>query len=95
MNKQLDEILRRRGELLTRITDQREAMGAQAEQWQPRLDLVDKGVNVVRMLRSSPVLFAGAAALLLLRRHGAMVFLKGGWMMWQRYRRFASLSSRR
>ena len=94
MNKQLDEILRRRGELLTLITDQREQLSGEAQLWQPRLELADKGLNAVRTLRSSPVLFASAAALLLFRRHGLAALLKGAWMMWQRYRRFVSLSSR-
>lgn len=94
MNKHLDEVLQRRGELLTKITDEREQLAGIAAQWQPRLVLVDKGISAVRYVRANPLWVAGVTALLLFRRHGAFSLFKGGWQMWKRYRSIASLSSR-
>jgi hypothetical protein len=94
MNKQLDEVMQRRGELLTKIAGQREQMAEIESQWQARLVLVDKGLAAVRHLRSNPAWVAGAAVLLMFRRHGAFGLAKGAWLMWKRYRSIASLSSR-
>lgn len=90
MNRQLNELAQHRIELLTRIAAQRVQMADAGEQWQTRLAMIDKGLNAVRFLRSSPVLLAGTAALLLFRRHGAIGLIKGAWQMWKRYRAFAS-----
>lgn len=94
MNKHLDEVMQRRGELLTKITDQREQLAGIAAQWQPRLVLLDKGISAVRYVRANPLWVAGVTALLLFRRHGVLSLFKGGWQMWKRYRSVISLSSR-
>ncbi|HEU0282750.1 MAG TPA: YqjK-like family protein, partial [Gallionella sp.] len=63
MNKQMLEVMQRRGELLARIASQREQVAEIGARWQAPLTLADQGLAAMRFLRSNPVLVAGVAAL--------------------------------
>lgn len=62
--------------------------------WETPLAIADQGVAAVRFLRSHPVLVAGIAALLLVRRRGVVGLAKGAWMVWKGYRAIAALSAK-
>lgn len=94
MNKQMSAVMQRRGELLARIAAQREQVARVGARWQTPLALADQGLAVVRFLRSHPVLVAGAAALIVIRRRGVLGLVKGGWRVWKGYRFLAALSEK-
>ncbi len=94
MNKQMQEVMQRRRDLLARIARQREQVAEIGEQWQSPLALADQGVTAFRFLRSHPVLVAGVAALLVMRRGGVMGLMKRAWQMWNGYRYLTALSTR-
>lgn len=92
MNKQMLEVMQRRGELLARIAAQREQVAEIGTRWQTPLALADQGLAAVRFLRSNPVLVAGVAALLVIRRRGVVGLVKGVWRAWRGYRYFTAVS---
>lgn len=94
MNKHMSAVMQRRSELLAKIAAQREQVAGIGARWQTPLALADQGLAVVRFLRSHPVLVAGVAALIVIRRHGVLGLLKGGWRMWKGYRFLATLSEK-
>lgn len=94
MNKQMLAVVQRRGELLERISAQREQVAVTAMRWQEPLALADKGLAVVRFLRSNPVLVAAAIALLVIRRRGVRGMVTTGWGMWRLYKSATSFSAR-
>lgn len=94
MNKQMLEVMQRRGELLARISTQREQVAELGACWQTPLALADQGLAVVRFLRSNPVLVAGVAALIVFRRRGVAGMVRGGWRVWKGYRYFTALSQK-
>lgn len=94
MNKQMSAVMQRRSELLARIAAQREQVADVGARWQAPLALADQGLAVVRFLRSHPVLVAGVAALLVIRRRGVVGLVKGGWRVWKGYRFLAVLSEK-
>ena len=86
MNHQMIEVMRRRSELLARISSQREQVAEIGMRWQPALGLADQGVSAVRFLRSHPVVVAGAIALLVVRRRGLIGLVKTSLGVWKGYR---------
>jgi|SRR3989338_741555 len=95
MNKQMREVMRRRGELLASIAAQREQVAQIGTRWQAPLALADQGLSVVRFLRSRPVLIAGLAALLMIRKGGvAMGLARYGMLAWKGYRYLAAFSEK-
>lgn len=94
MNKQMLEIMQRRNELLARIASQREQAAEIGRRWQSPLALADRGLTVVRFLRSHPVLVAGVAALIVIRRRGVTGLARVGWRVWKGYRFLAVLSEK-
>lgn len=86
--------MRRRQELLARIDMQRGQVAEIGRRWETPLAIADQGVAAARFLRSHPVLVAGAAALLLVRRRGVVGLAKGAWMVWKGYRSIAALSAK-
>lgn len=94
MNKQMALVMQRRGELLARISAQREQVAVLGARWQAPLALADQGLAVVRYLRARPVLVAGVVALLIIRRRGLAGLARSGWMAWKGYRYFTALSSK-
>jgi len=94
MNKQMLAVIQCRGELLERISSQREQLAEIGTRWQAPLALADQGLAVVRFLRSRPVLITGVVALLIIRRRGIMELVRGGWVAWKGYRYFAAFSAK-
>ena len=94
MNKQMHEVMQRRGELLASIAAQREQVAQIGTRWQTPLALADQGLAVVRFLRSRPVLVASVVALFVIRRRGVIGLMKSGWRMWKGYRFLTALSER-
>ncbi|MHB0926924.1 MAG: YqjK-like family protein [Gallionellaceae bacterium] len=94
MNKQMREVMRRRGELLASIAAQREQVAQIGTRWQAPLALADQGLAVVRFLRSHPALVAGVVALFVIRRRGVVGLMKSGWRVWKGYRFLTALSER-
>jgi len=94
MNKRMLEVRKRRGELLARIAAQRTEVAELGARWQVPLALADQGLAAVRYLRSNPFLFAGLAALLVIRRRGVVGLAKGAWRVWKGYRFIAAFSAK-
>lgn len=94
MNKQMAEVMQRRGELLARIAAQREQVAGIGVRWQAPLAFADQGLTVVRFLRSRPVLVAGVTVLFVIRRRGVLGLLKSAWQVWKGYRYFTAFSAR-
>jgi len=94
MNNSTLETMRRRGELLVRISAQRECVAETVEAWGRPLALVDRGWSVVRFLYARPALVVGLASLLALRRRGVGGVLLSGWRMWRLCKVTASVLGR-
>lgn len=94
MNEQMLAVMQRRGELLAKIAAQRGQAAQIGARWQAPLALADQGLAVVRFLRSHPALVAGVVALFVIRRHGVVGLVKGGWRVWKGYRFLTALSER-
>jgi len=92
MSKQMSALMQRRGELLARIAAQREQVAGIGMRWQAPLALADKGLAVVRFLRSKPVLVAAAVALFVIRRRGMTGIAMTGWRVWKLYKSAKTLS---
>ena len=94
MNRQMLEVMQRRGDLLARIASQREQAAQIGARWEAPLAFADKCLGAVRFLRSRPALVAGVVALFVVRRRGLIGLAKGGWRVWQGYRYFAAFSAK-
>jgi len=75
MNARLTAITRRRAELVAQAAAQRSEMGRWIQPWQTPLAFVDRGIELVRRVRSNPL--ALVAGVLLLFRLGS-----GHWQVW-------------
>lgn len=94
MNKYMAAVMQRRSELLAKIAAQRGEMAEIGARWRAPLALADRGLAVMRFLRSHPVLVAGVAILIMIRRRGVADLVKGGWRIWKGYRFLAALSEK-
>lgn len=94
MNEQLQAVMQRRGELLAKISSQREQVAQFGARWQAPLAVADRGIALLRSLYSRPLLVAGVAAVLVWRRRGLFGLARTGWKLWKSYRYLSSLSSR-
>lgn len=83
MSKPILETMRRRGELLVRISAQREYVAETVGAWRGPLALADRGWSVVRFLYTRPALVMGMVSLFALRRRGVGGVLLSGWRMWR------------
>ena len=94
MNRQMSEVMQRRGELLVKIAAQRQQIAQLGARWQIPLGLADRGLVVVRSMRSHPLLVAGIAALLVMRRRGMPGLMQAAWSLWKTYRTVSDFSKR-
>ena len=94
MNRQMFEVMQRRGELLARIAAQREQVAEIGARWETPLTFADKCLAAVRFLRARPVLVAGVAALFVVRRRGLMGLARSGLLAWRGYRYFTAFSGK-
>ncbi len=86
MTKQMREVMQRRQILLSRISAQREELAEIGVRWTVPLRFADQTWLAVRFLRSHPVLLAGVASLIAVRRRGVIGFAKVAWRLWKSYR---------
>lgn len=94
MGRQLQAVMLRRQALLTKISAQREQLQESVENLQPAFLFADRVVQTGRLLRAHPVIVAGLAGLLVVRRKGWSVLLKGSWRIWKAYRYFNDFSQK-
>jgi YqjK-like protein len=94
MDNRMYALMQRRGELLARIESQREQVSVIGAHLQTPLALVDQGMAAVKFLRSRPLLVAGMAALMVLRRRGVVGLAKSAWRVWKGYRQLSALSEK-
>jgi len=87
-------LMQSRGELLARISSQREQMIEIGSELQGPLAIVDEGLDAVRFLRRHPLLVAGAILVVVMRRRGVAGLVGGIWGVWKGYRYFAYLSEK-
>lgn len=88
MNGKLTRLAERRSLLIAQAEAQRTALAINIAPWRARLALADKGIAVVRYVRSRPALILGVALLVAaLRPRRAGTWLQRGWLAWQIGRR--------
>ena len=75
MNARLTEITRRRATLVAQAAVQRSELGQWVQPWQTPLAFVDRGLELVRRVRTHPL--AMAMGVLLMFRMGT-----GRWSIW-------------
>jgi len=84
MNRKLTRLAERRSLLIAQAEVQRTALAHNLVPWRSRLALADRGIAVVRYVRSHPALMVGAALLLAaLRPRRVGTWLQRGWLVWQ------------
>lgn len=88
MNQKLAQLYARRRYLVAQAADQRTALALDMEPWRARLNVVDRGVAVLRYIGRTPVLMVGVAfALAALRPGRISKWVQRGLMVWQIARR--------
>jgi hypothetical protein len=88
------ELMERRDKLLARVAAQRGELTEIGLQLQSPLSLADKGVAVARFLRFHPLLIAGVAAFILIRRRSVADLVWVGWSAWKVIRDLTSISAK-
>lgn len=86
MGKRMQEVLRRRQLLLSKIADQRGQLSAEAARWTIPLLMADRARFVVRFLRAHPLLTAGLTGLVVVSRIGVSGMARAVWRFWRSYR---------
>jgi hypothetical protein len=72
-----------RARLLAQSAAQRRRLRLEIEPWRKPIEMLDHGLHLVHVVRTHPMWFAGAGALLLLLRpRGAAAWLRHGWLGW-------------
>lgn len=94
MNEKMSGLMQTRGELLARISAQREQLSEIEAEWRAPLALADQGVVAVRFLRRHPWLVAGVVAVFVIRRRSVAGLAWGAWRLWKGYRDFTSISAK-
>lgn len=88
MNRKLVRLAERRSLLIAQAEAQRTLLAHNLAPWRGRLALADRGIAVVRYVRSRPGLLVAAALLVAtLRPRRAGTWLRRGWLAWQIRRR--------
>ena len=83
-------LMREREILLMRCDAQRAELAAIIDQLQGPLKIADRAVEGINYLRSHPLVFGAAAALLvMIGRRGWWSWLRGGFILWRGYRAFS------
>lgn len=94
VNKQMFAVMQRRAELQAKIAAQRGQLAEIGARWQTPLAVADQGLAAARFLYANPVLVAGVAALLVVRRRGMVGLMIGMWRVWKGYRYFTAVSAK-
>ena len=98
MNKRMQAVLEHRRLLLARISAQREQVAELASTLKTPLQAADRTWDALRFLSRHALLIAGVAGIagmMLARRRGVKVVLKGAWRMWKAYRLFMAATLQR
>jgi len=94
MNKRSIAVMHRRKVLLAKISTQREQLSDLARRWQPVLQMADRGLQAAGFMRRHPVLLAGLAGLVVVRRSGVQGLLKNTWRFVRAWRYVSTLSKK-
>ena len=81
--------------LLARISGQREQVAGLVLALETPLQVADRAWIALRFLGRHALLAAGVAGIMMARRRGAKVALKGAWRMWRAYRLFKATTWQR
>ena len=95
MQRAKSELMRRRAELLASIAEQRVQMSEIGSELHTPFLIADKGVAVARYFRLHPLLLAGFASFLVIRRRSVAALVWAGWRVFKLYRDFTSDSVKR
>ncbi len=82
MNENKHRLAQRRENLILEIAEQRVALAQTVGVLRPSLAIADKGIVVIKFMRSHPFLMLSGGAILLkvLRRHHIGKWFRGGWL---------------
>ncbi|MDD3884801.1 MAG: YqjK family protein [Gallionella sp.] len=94
MDRELSQLLLRRGEILGRIRQQRVEVSELAGQLKPALNWADRGLSALDHVRQHPYVAGMVALLVLWRRRGLLGVLGSGFKMWRSWRMFALLRNK-
>lgn len=94
MSDPMTELLQHRAELQARIAAQRSEVAGIAARLHSPLAIVDRGMAVLRFLRTGPLLAAGIVVVMVARRHGVAALLGAGLRLWSGYRELSAIWSR-
>ena len=98
VNKRMQAVLEHRRLLLARISGQREQVAELVSTLEIPLQAADRTWDALRFLSRHALLIAGmagVAGMMLARRRGVKVMLKGAWRMWKAYRLFKAATWQR
>ncbi len=89
MNTRLETLLRRRQILVDRAAGQRNELARIVQPWKTPLSIVDRGIEIIRALRSHPLLLGLGVALIMRTGRRNLDALAGRLMAaWQLYHVF-------
>lgn len=84
MNQRLIQLIEHRVRLVDRAASQREALAQAAAPWRRPLAMIEHGLSIAHYLKQHPVLlFAGMAAIAVLRPRGIFNWAQRGWLVWR------------
>ncbi len=95
VNRRMQAVLEHRRMLLARISGQREQIAGLVSALAPPLKVADHAWVALRFLGRHALLAAGVAGIMLAKRRGAKIMLKGAWRMWKAYRLFKATTRQR
>lgn len=95
----LNDIQRRREQLVARAAAQRDDMAEMFAQLHTPLQLADKGISFLRFIASHPIIPAATlvgviAVLIATRRFNMMKWIERGFVAWRMYRSFKQFSKK-
>jgi len=87
VNGRLLAVEARRAVLLGRAAAERGELAQALRQWSSPIGLVDRALTALNIVKSHPLLVAGAMIVLaVLRPRGAFRWARRGWSLWQTFR---------
>lgn len=94
MNEQLHKILQKRAAIISTIADQREQISQTSRRLDFPINLIDKGINAVKYIRSHPLIVVGFFAVLAIKRSGVINIASYAWRIWKFYRSAKTFSNK-
>lgn len=93
-SERMQAVMLRRQALLAKISGQRGQMAELSRHWQTPLYYADQVLVAARYARSHPLLLAGIAGLVVVKRCGVSALVTGGWRVWKVYRYLSAFSGK-